>query len=1056
MYPAFVVMIQITSRINNPTLNSNRFRMAFINGLDLSQFNAAGTYTIIRDETAAVIAGGNNQVGLVAGFSRLGRFNTGILIEQGDTATAERLYGSINRGLERQGSFFHRALRTCLTAGPAIALNLLNLNNEVDETTGQPTPNADVVPYRSFSLDTAEVNGATRDKLYASYYNKERFWRPDRRFLLATREATDDSKILNLVNLSQRPYTFLIRKSNIRGFDVPVSEYYPDEESRPGFLRPYDLISDYFIDITVISGNFGPDAYNQLAVDPLFGQYFNQNGLIAEKTSEFLNLPEVVVQDQITGTIIPSFTDEQGTNYYIEELINSRVNTLGILCAINVKELDKFEFGTNGSGLDLVGHNLIGGQVQNADFLSYKRKLFADFTYDQESSNPTLNLDVTSGVAINSQVGRITVTVDNTNPIFAQLETDLELNNYVAGVTTAVGASAGIAVSNPVLRVSRLIKNDTQIVFDLTSSLKDGETPNSGSFVDVDLATVADTAVIETEVNRFELDGTSTFYLADINSPIYSDWVNGDLTDGDVVSDGSNTYYLRFNRINATSGIDDADDFRTLLQVQLFLDAELLTPITAGSAPTFGTTVDSNGFIVTGTRLNIQSLIGSVNERIDATQIDNQTVEIDVSQASKFRRGYYLVGQDLEGNDILTRITNIVNVGSPAVTAIRVSTAQPVKLFTDPTGQSQVERFLPVQQFFDNFDLTYLRGFKIRDIHLPNNTNARMREIYGVIDNTNIRKALVDPDFVNWRYFIDTFNHGLEGNSKAYLARLVRDRGRAIGLLNTPTFEEFQTSVNPRFTDSPTPADPFPVLNTQYILDGANLDENPDVIYTLPSQTDGASHVAFFAPNFILNTGDGEEVSFPPAPAVATAFLAKFTSANPYLPAAGPINGQIGGVDSIARMEYELFRDDRGNLEQKGINPIILKNGVYQIYGDQSAYQSARSTLNRISARDALVTFDIETTRILDTYTFQFNSTNIRNEVRTLLLNYYQRIQNSFGAIEEVEVIFNESNNPEDLIRESIGLVDTRLKLPGIFTRFVNRITLFRDAAPSSGGFVAV
>lgn len=1032
--------------------------MAVVNGIDLSQFDAAGVVTIIQDQTVQAVLGTNEIVVLVPGFSRRGSFNTGILIRQGDQATAESLYGGINRKLERNGSFFHRSLQVALQNAPVIALNLLNLNNEVDQS-GQPTEDADVVPYKSFSLDVAAENGNVTDKLYASFYNKDRFWRADRKFLLATRDAVDAGSLINIVNLSQVPYSLIIRKSQIAGFDIPVKEFYEDDpDIKPAFLRDDDLISDYFIDVYVINGNFSSERFSQLAVDPIFGEFFDSNGLIAERFDDFISLPELVVRDIITGTFIPNFTDATGENFYIEAIINSKVNSLGLLCAVDVKELDKFEFGTNSKNIDLVGHNLIGGNVDNADFLSYKGKINENVLFTEKASNPTTPVDITGGgVTITAfpATQKITVVIDNTNPIFSTLETELELGNLVGGETTAVGTAAGISIASPVLRVSRLLKTATQITFDLTSPLKDGETGNSGSFVDI--ALTADVFTIEHEVDRVFIDGTSSFYLGDRNSKLWNDVRDGIITDGDKIADNGTEYFVKVSFVNAEGGLDAVDDYRDLVLVELFTDSELTAPAAVGSAVAFGDTVDASGFPVAGSVINIISIVGSLNQRVEITPVSDKTFTTDVSNSTLFSVGQYVVGFDADGEEILTRILEIRNIGTPAVTDIQVTVANVYKRFTAPDGTVQAERFQDFESFFPNYNPTYLKGFTLNETHEPNGTNDRIKEIYGVIENTNIGKALKDPDFINFRYLVDTFNGGLEPNSKAYLSRLVRDRQRSIAFLNTPTFEEFADSKNPRFTDAPTPANPAPTLDTRYIGEGANLQLNPDFLYTLPSEVDGASFTGFFAPNFILDDA-GEEVSFPPAAAVANAFVSVQTNgSNPFIPVAGPVNGVVGGaVSGLRRMEYELFREDRGFLGKKGINPIILKNQQFQIFDDRSAFQRSRSILNRLSARDALISFEIASERLLAQYIFTFNDANVRTEVLTLLDNYYTQIQTRFGAIASFELQFNDQNNPDSLSAASVGLVDTRLRLPDINRVFVNRITLFRNNTVSSGGFVAV
>lgn len=1471
--------------------------MAIVQGIDLSRFSAAGVYTIYEDATVQAALADNQIVKLIPGFSKNGPFNTGVLLQRGDVKTAEAIYGGLDKTLERAGSFFHRALRVGLQSGPVIALNLLNLNNEVAD--GVPTANADVTPYRSFSLSPDQQNGTVRNKLYASYYNKERFWRADPAYLLGTRDVADSGSLLNMVNLSQTPVSLVVKKSDISGFDITAAEWYAGTDM-PAYVRPEDKISDYFIDIVVISGNFGPERYEQLSLDPILGGYFDKNGMVSSELDNFINQPEVVVRNIFTGCIIPNFKDKNNVDYYIQTIINNTVNTTGLMCAIDRAELDKFLMNTNTKNIDLVGHTLIGGSVANANFLSYKKRLLQDFTYTGKTTNAEVQIDGGIGITVTNEPGLIRVAVDNTNPGFNTLNNDLQLGMLFRGVTTSAGIARGINISNPSLEVTRLLKTTSLITFDLSSPLKEQENATSGSLVDLDgssagsnvdvtatytyftaitseslgngngstataytgnfgnisngvrpstvsisflapfvvtgeivangngsnstlytgnfgesniapgtlslsftannqvtgealgsgnnsnstpysgslasaninsgsltitfrstitlgegigngnnstttayagnltntpvvpgaisidlgggvtitddgagsltgggagtidyatgaysftttvavattqainvsysytsqvtitddgagaltgagtgtinyasgaysftttdpvaisetlnvdytyptnntitddgtggltgagagtidyttgvysftttnpvlaantitanythnqqstitdngtggltgagtgtinyatgaysfttdtaivptttlavnysnltnvvnqnvgsgaigdryqgnlvpvgggivpgtltfnysapvtftddsagaltgpgsgtidyatgaydftsTATLTNTITFESENNRFIIDGTNSFYLTDKASQLYRDWQSGDLTNGDRVNNGTNNFYIKFELVRAENGLTARDDYREMLKLSLFTDSDLQLPAANGNAVLFAASYDSLGYPVTAANtIAIISLFGAINERVNAEVRSDSVIRIAVADAQKIQLGQFLVARGSDDTDILSEVINISNVGTPAVTHLDIETRNPVKTFSSPSGQIQVERFTPIVSYFDRFDLTYLSGFQLRDSHMPNGTNARVREIYGTLNRTNLFNALTDPDFINFRYLVDTFNQGLESNSKGYLANLVASRQKCIGLLNTPTFDEFLNSTDPRFTSSPTPADPVPILNTRYIKEGGNRQENPSFLYTLAQDQEESTYVGYFAPNIIARDSDGEEVSVPPAMFVANNFTENKSGVNPYLPVAGDRRGILASTtEELLRPEYELFLADRGNLSDKGINPIYLDRGSMKIYDDVTAFQKFNSTLNRLSARDALVQFEVDTEAILKAYTFEFNDDVIRAEVRTLLTNYYTAVQTRFRAITSFELIFNRVNNPEEIIRENIGIVDVRLELATTLRAFINRVTLFRNASPSSGGFIAV
>ena len=126
--------------------------------LNLNQFTASGVYTLEFDASENIIL--NTQtIRLVVGFSRTGPFNAPVYLP--DVKTAIRVFGDVDPFLERRGSFFHRALKTCLNVAPVYGLNLIPLNNDADR--------GDKVPYQSFSISTIEANGQKLFKLYKNY-----------------------------------------------------------------------------------------------------------------------------------------------------------------------------------------------------------------------------------------------------------------------------------------------------------------------------------------------------------------------------------------------------------------------------------------------------------------------------------------------------------------------------------------------------------------------------------------------------------------------------------------------------------------------------------------------------------------------------------------------------------------------------------------------------------------------------------------------------------------------------------------------------------------------
>lgn len=390
--------------------------------LDLSQFKASGVYTLEFDASENIII--NPQtIRLVIGYSNIGPFNTPVYCP--DITTFQSIFGSTDKALEKKGSFFHRSVLTCIGSGPVFALNLRFLNNTVD-TFGDPdyAAGADVARYRAFSMDSEEQNGANatgaysdpltnQDKLVSSYYNKEKFWFPDVNYLLATEDSAgaqpDSRKLFSLVNLGQNPVSIIVRKSldsrfPLRGFDITAREYF-GADNVPSYMNQYDYLSDWFIDVIVLSGNWTD--YQSLANDPVYNTYFTSKGFIKSRIDNFLSQNGVNTLLTVTGTVIPNFTDQNGTLRYIQTLINNQTPTSGIFCAVNEEALD--DLLVNSSVFDLVGHHLVDELGPDADitsvpknlnFLSYSQNLFADYTYEKNVGGSATGTEIIdSGVS---------------------------------------------------------------------------------------------------------------------------------------------------------------------------------------------------------------------------------------------------------------------------------------------------------------------------------------------------------------------------------------------------------------------------------------------------------------------------------------------------------------------------------------------------------------------------------------------------------------------------------------------------------------------------------
>lgn len=359
--------------------------------LDLSQFKSAGVYTIEVDQSERITVT-TQSLRLVPGFSKIGPYNTPVFIRS--TRDRQRFYGDIDTKLERKGSFFHRSIDTCLLQSPVFAINLLKVNESPDTST-----NADQVDAIGFSVDSSVANKSIVSDLYINFFNRERFWKSDPDYLQGViinkylSGNAEGAPLLQLGNVGTKNVSFIVRKANnIQGYDVFAKDWYGSDTNIPfSWIRPFDLMKEYFIQIIGIEGNW--TNYSKLSSDPTYSEYFSTEGIKPEKLTDFINLPQVGLVGSWTGSIIPEFRDQTGASQYIEGIVNASTTLTGVLLNVNHEALDQliwdeasqqWELGDGSATaaadflVDLVGHNIMQQNIPfdpsinlTKNFLSY-------------------------------------------------------------------------------------------------------------------------------------------------------------------------------------------------------------------------------------------------------------------------------------------------------------------------------------------------------------------------------------------------------------------------------------------------------------------------------------------------------------------------------------------------------------------------------------------------------------------------------------------------------------------------------------------------------------
>lgn len=389
--------------------------------INFSDYKASGVYYLEVDNTIST-ATTQGALRLAVGFNGRAPFNRPVYI--GSTLDCDEFLGPIDRKLERKGCYTNRAIRTMITKAPVYALNLL----PVDTTTSVDT-NKDVTGVVKLDMCPSSEPLKARKLKYCDMYDRSKFWVADENSMMFNLEGSAamnkadgnidsdvygngvkpeskgkkfaDCALFAIGNCGTSDISIIVRKAeNLTGYGITFLDWYGKEDDIPySWINPYDYVSDYFVQVIAIKGNL--TGYASYAADPIWKEYFDENGLKKDKVNKFLRLDSVEVLGNWTGCIIPDFYDKQGRCRSIDYLINKQANKSGLLFGVNTTALEtlsmdksaedgktRYYMDLNGdsaydeteeslSRVDLVGHT--AGDVEGTlNFLSYTDIKFSE------------------------------------------------------------------------------------------------------------------------------------------------------------------------------------------------------------------------------------------------------------------------------------------------------------------------------------------------------------------------------------------------------------------------------------------------------------------------------------------------------------------------------------------------------------------------------------------------------------------------------------------------------------------------------------------------------
>jgi hypothetical protein len=1080
----------------------------------LQQFKSSGVYRLEFDKSQ-IINIPAETIRLIIGFSKKGPFNTPVFVQ--DSVFFKTVFGEIDTTLERKGSFFHRTVLTCLTRGPVIVLNLLNLTD------------ADTSQFQSISTSTTITNLGATSAPVSSFFNTDKFWFTDPNALVeyANAEQVGNETLLNLANVGRKTISVVTKKSDILGFEILAKDWFSVGQI-PEYMNENDYISDYLIDLIVVEGDFSD--YTSLSIDPIFGPYFDTTGLKATYTDAygfvkdgldaFLSLPIVNVLGVYTGALLPEFQDKNGANLYIEDLVNLETNKTGLLLGFDNDRLDDQPGEISGKLIDLVGHGIESVEPTVLDFLSYYGPIIDQYDYAGSTGAFSLVIAATGGqTGANALLSGSTGASGSTAYVAASTFDTLTIYGPSAGPVTSgaftsafASAAAFTTFRTDVAADQTFIQaaingtnvgtstvNYAKVLSESYNSTADTLTLQINRFVGTGITgptdgTISWLKILSTGVNTSggtanlgiikstnQVFGDGTDAFAFVNSDLYQDNLNGLIVDGDRIGlTGGLTptafAYAEFTRLTE-------NDFASTTigaTCSLYNVFGATAPILSHDINYLKIDGYENQDLTGSTAIQIQpsyhvnSLIGTINESLEVDQTltpNNPTtyVWLDNTASGPLGLGGY-TGKIKKGQYL------VMNFGGTATPTID----SPV------TGESRLTKIISVSEISDPTNVNYGK------IKVTTNDPIYINVASGVWE---IERYKTVTDFVSHYRFSTLGGYTItpamlpDGTliRQNEILDVMYDTGIYNALIDREVItyryivDSFEGGIEPatkirlsrlakaqqsslailnmpsikQFRDSTNPLFKF---NSTSNFDATYIATGGNLDLN-PSNVftlpgiADGSNYAAYYGPYMTIRENGRTFNVPPAAYVSNLYIDKYNLALPYSIVAGPRRGVVTGA-GIVGVEYAFDRLDLDAIEPFGFNSILNKRGFgLVINSNQTGQQTVKSALSQIHVRELLIYIQDGIEAILKNYRWEFNTAQNRLEIKTLADNFLTQIL-SDGGVYDFQNIMDSSNNTPEIIDSNIGILDTYIEPVRGMGILIHRTTILKTGSIATGNFI--
>lgn len=305
---------------------------------------AAGTYFIVTDNSSVPEIEQTSNLRLFFINSENGPVNTAVFFKQGATAGFEKIFGKRNRKQEKQGNY---SIKSCLEALKTSSIFVINLRKFEDKT-----DKSDI-----FGLSASNSEQETKSVPYTSLFNKDGLWKPESENII---NSLTKKHYLNFGNIGSNNISVFVTVAKKSEYETltqegekTLSQTKLEIDEYPALVADDSLkVKDTMVTVWVFDNQFD---LATVTTNRYYGNLFNSTGLISTDDLDKLSkIPESGFNTKLTGSLIPNLKSEFGDEISINDVVNNKYGSTGLICSINTDllELESLE------DRPVINHNL--------------------------------------------------------------------------------------------------------------------------------------------------------------------------------------------------------------------------------------------------------------------------------------------------------------------------------------------------------------------------------------------------------------------------------------------------------------------------------------------------------------------------------------------------------------------------------------------------------------------------------------------------------------------------------------------------------------------------